>query len=164
MNFKKVLSIAVLAIGISTTASANTGGAYVGGDFGSMDSENGWRIFGGYGINKNISFEGAYASYYDKKSSSGAEASISAFEIAGVFKNPLNEQISLFGKAGMSFWKGEVKNNGRKLYDNDGKDFFFGGGLEYDIQNNIAIRGELNMYQGDIDETRMSMGVVYKIQ
>lgn len=171
MNLIKSLTVATLisVCGFSSIASANTGGSYVGGDFGSMDGENGWRVFGGYGINQNMSFEGGYASYYSEKGSDGvntAKVGVNGFEVAGVYKNPLSGGISLLGKVGMSFWKSEVKLNSQRvnLLENDGKDFFIGFGLEYSIQNNIGIRGEMDLYQGDIDETRMSVGVVYNIK
>lgn len=173
MVLKKTLISAVIvaAFSFSSIASANAGDIYVGADLGTMNSETGYRLTGGYGINENISIEGSYISYaedeetyYDGFSSVDVDVDITGFEIAGIYKFPLQDKITAFAKGGMSFWDAEASVSGYGSASDDGSDLFIGGGVEYPLQNNLSLRGGIDLYLGDIDENRLYGGLTYDIK
>ena len=158
----------ILALGVylPSISSANTGEAYVGADLATMDDETGWKVFGGYGINENISVEAGYASYASEKDKgTGVKASITGFELGASLKLPLEGKLGIIGKAGITFWK--LDFDGAGIYydiEEDGNDFFIGVAGEYKVQNNLNIRGGVDKYIGDLDDARLSVGVIYKFK
>jgi len=75
---------------------------------GSTGNSNKWRLQGGYQFSPNLAVEGGYidfgtASYQAAYSGSTAQGMLKAggLDAAALFLLPLNEQVSVFGKAGI---------------------------------------------------------------
>jgi OOP family OmpA-OmpF porin len=100
------------------------------------DSDMGWKIFAGYDVSERISVEVGYNSL-GKMTSKNRATEISGYEVATVGKMPLNESISLFGKAGLFRW--DAKNDDGKR---SATDVMFGGGVDYKFSDNMSFRGE----------------------
>jgi hypothetical protein len=78
---------------------------------------------------------------------------------------PLQDKITAYGKGGMTFWEYDVK--GTSLFNNgelDGSDLFLGAGVEYPLQNNLNLRGGIDLYLGDFDDTRINAGITYRVK
>lgn len=119
------------------------------------DSDTGWKLFGGYRVNPNFAAEAAWVDLGDF-SAGGFNAEADGFSVQGVGFLPLNAQFSLLGKLGIFFW--DVESN---IGDDDGSDIFFGIGGQYEINQQVSIRGEWERYDlDDTDVDLLSIGVV----
>jgi OmpA-OmpF porin, OOP family len=164
MNIKKKLvatAVLAAAMALPTFASAQARGAdtgfYVGGDVGQLDldgadKDTGFRILGGYQINRNFSAELGYSMLYDKD-----DVDVSAWELVGVGKLPLNNNFSLIGKLGFAMW--EVEAFGEKA---DGTDLTYAVGVQYDVSRNLGIRAQWQRYDVEGDADLLSVGLVYR--
>jgi OOP family OmpA-OmpF porin len=133
-------------------------GWYVGGDVGQVDfgteDDTGFRILGGYQVNRNFAAELGYSMLFDK---GGAE--VTAWELVGIGSFPLGNQFSVFGKLGFAMWETEVSGVG----SDDGTDLTYGIGVQYDLNPRLAIRGQWQRYDVDPDEADMfSIGLIYR--
>ena len=100
------------------------------------DSDMGWKIFAGYDYSERVAFEVGYNSI-GSFSSDTSKSEVTGFEFAALGKMPLNDQISLFGKAGLFRW--EAKNTGDTR---NATDLMFGGGADYKFNDNMSLRAE----------------------
>jgi OOP family OmpA-OmpF porin len=101
-----------------------------------------WKVYGGYRINNQLAVQ---ASYIDlgEFGSGNNKANIRGISASVLSPIAINEQLSIFGKAG--FFKWETKTaQGDKVTDIDPT---FGFGVDYRFNENIAIRGELDHYK-----------------
>ncbi|MCK5726479.1 MAG: outer membrane beta-barrel protein [Thiotrichaceae bacterium] len=161
-----------------TPKSSNAGGnpVYVGGSIGSAtaddfctsgsscsDSDIGWKAFAGYDVNNLLAIEAGYSSLGKMKSGS-TTSEVSGFELAAVGKMALNNQVGIFGKAGVFNWTADNSAGERSSTD-----IMYGLGADYKINDNISIRGEWENFN-DI-ETRnnqtsdvqmLSVGATYR--
>jgi OOP family OmpA-OmpF porin len=135
------------------------------------DKDSGWKVFGGYRINRNFAIE---ATYIDWGSISGSGRLVgipvtlggdaTSFGVAAVGILPLNESFSLFGKAGMlstevnaTISGGGVVGNGN---ESDTELHIAVGGL-FNLTGNWAIRAEWERAQ-DSKLEMISIGVQYR--
>lgn len=136
------------------------------------DSDSGFKIFGGYEFTKNWAAEVGYVDF-GKAGVSGSvlgipfsgDVGVTAFTFAGVGTMPLNESFSLFGKVGLWAWDAKVNVStglGAGSADDSGTDLFFGGGLRYNLNKNLALTLEVELYDSDDSVTMTSVGVRYK--
>ena len=95
------------------------------------------------------------------------EQSASAFTTAAVAGYSVNQELELFGKAGVARWKSDQTLASGNTKDS-GVDLLVGAGASYDLGNNIGVRAEWERYkdvgapnvkQGDID--LLSVGVTF---
>lgn len=100
------------------------------------DSDMGWKLFAGYDLSERLAVEGGYASL-GKYSGTGATSEVSGFELSAVGKMPLNDQIGLFGKAGLFKWTADNHDGERSATD-----VLFGAGVDYKYNTNTSLRGE----------------------
>jgi len=145
-----ILLAAVLAVGV-TAAQADQhespvyGGLSLGvtslddGKLGSLvnldDSDETFSLFVGYKFNENFAVEGGWSELGDYTYDGGnLEVEAFTFDLVGIL--PVDEQISVFAKAGVA----------RVDYDAASKDtqtaLSFGLGADYDFGNNISLQGE----------------------
>lgn len=169
---KSAVSAAVLAMATTNIASANDplsftnyqnssstpnqSPFYVGGSIGSMsadgfcnncdDSDMGWKIFGGYDYSDLVAFEVGYNSLGKVKSNTQS-SEVTGFSAAGVGKFKVNDQIGLFGKAGVFMW--DAENTGG---DRDATDLMLGAGANYQFNDNIKLRAEWERFM-DVETT-----------
>lgn len=100
------------------------------------DSDMGWKLFAGYDYSERVAFEVGYNSL-GSFASSTSKSEVSGFEFAALGKMPLNDQISLFGKAGLFKWTADNTTGKRSAAD-----FMFGAGVDYKMNDNMSLRGE----------------------
>ncbi|BBJ23080.1 hypothetical protein W01_10070 [Candidatus Nitrotoga sp. AM1P] len=149
------------------------------------DKDTGYKIYGGYQIDKNWGVETTYfdlgkATVHDSVNNGFAitpvYASIgaTAWGFAGTFTTPIYNNVSLFGKIGLI--RSELKARASiRGVDNQAKEFStgvnFGLGAKYDFTRNFVIRAEwerlemqvnnqMSTVNSDVDF--LSAGITYK--
>ena len=143
------------------------------------DKDTGWRIIGGYLLNRNFAIE---VGYHDlgKASQSAPGASLdfkaNAFELLAVGMLPITNEFSLYGKAGL--YRGEVEATlnitglGSDSLTETNTDLTYGFGAQYNFTRNVGVRAEWQRYTamgdnatiGESDVDVMSLGIVYRFQ
>jgi OmpA-OmpF porin, OOP family len=187
-NFLFVFLGAALALPL--TAQAN--GAYVGANIGhatqklsadgvgsTKESDTGYKLYGGYEFTKNFGVEVGYVDL-GKDSASGSDgintASFSikpkAAYLAATGTLPMNEQLSLFAKAGVSANRTELNATFNGASDSSTEKrttAMFGIGVAYNFSKNCAVVGEYENFGKVIKEDgaelkadMLSLGVRYK--
>ena len=127
------------------------------------DSDMGWKVFAGYDYSERIAFEVGYVSLGEMKSNT-KKTEITGYEVAAVGKVPLNDNIGLFGKAGMLRWDTDNDNDKRSATD-----IMFGAGVDYKFSDNMAFRAEwerFNDIETEADDTSdvdlISAGITFR--
>ncbi|SEA12318.1 Outer membrane protein beta-barrel domain-containing protein [Thiothrix caldifontis] len=134
------------------------------------NSDKSWKAFAGVRVNDNIVVEGGYVDF-GKQTGSHTSGDISqqatAFTTAAVAGIPMNEQIEIFGKAGIARWTLE-KTDSSGTTENTGTDVLVGVGADYNLGDNMGVRAEWERFKdvgstadhsGDID--MMSLGFIF---
>ncbi len=81
-------------------------------------------------------------------------------------KMPFDESFSIFGKAGLALWSWDFSENFLVFgpESDSGIDLKFGFGAELNLQDNIGIRAEYEIYDvDDVDVNFTSLGIVIDI-
>lgn len=117
------------------------------------DSDNSWKVYGGARLNPMMGFEAAYARYGEAGkagiTAGGGSVALSneltSLNAAGVGYMPVAPQMELLGKAGLAFWKRDssktIGTTTEHSKDN-GASPLIGLGAQYQIQDNLHLRGE----------------------
>lgn len=145
------------------------------------DKDSAFKLFGGFQFNRNFALE---ASYFDLGvlPSSGSVFGIpfdlkfeaTAFTLQGVGIAPVSDELSIFGKAGLSFWNldasGTVGGVSGSVSE-DGVDIALGLGAQFLISNNMSIRAEWDFFPdfgnddtGEGDMHMISVGLVFSFR
>jgi OOP family OmpA-OmpF porin len=129
-----------------------------------QDSDTAWKIYGGYRVMDQLTVQ---ASYMDlgEFGKDNDRANIKGFSVSALAPFEINKQLSVFGKAGFFQWNSKTAQ-GHTLRDLDP---MLGLGADYQFNNNLAIRGELDHYKdvsvskdnGSSDLQIFSLGVNY---
>jgi OOP family OmpA-OmpF porin len=157
--------------------------------FSTDEKDTGWKIFGGYKVNRNFAVEAAYmdvGNFDAKTTASIPSLGIGAtpltltfkvkdlFNIAAVGILPITNQFSVFGKLGGYYAKTEIRASAVSTASNSdtNTNLFFGIGVGYDFTRNFGLRAEWERFnkvgdkeetfQGDVDF--FSLGVVYRFR
>lgn len=152
-----VASLVCLAAWIATPAGAQVrapdSGIYGGFGIGSTDndlpgaidsSDTGWKLFGGYQINRNFAVEGGYVDL-GRVARPGAAFDSTALHVSGLAILPVNQQFSMFGKLGLARTETDVFGFGTR----DNTDPAYGLGLRFDLNRQFGIRGEWERFRID---------------
>lgn len=127
------------------------------------------KIYGGFRT-PNFGFEMAYHDLgKQEESAAGITASIEAtgIELSGVGYLPVSSSVDVFGKLGMLLWDMDLNLTGFPTVSDDGSDFIYGLGIQFNPTNNFALRLELqaatlDVYGVDLDTEIISVGASYK--
>ena len=141
----------------------------------------GFKLFGGYQFNENFALEGGYFNLgqFDFATTTPAgtyagEIKLDGLNIDAVFKLPVTERLSLFGRAGASYVQSKDSFNSTgsvSVIDPNPKDrdtnYKYGVGMQYDLTRSLSVRTEAERYRvsdaigatGDVD--LLSVGLVY---
>ncbi len=135
------------------------------------NSDKSWKAFAGVRMNENIVLESGYVDFGKQAGVDASGGNVSqqatAFTAAAVAGIPMNEQIELFGKAGMARWTAEQTDR-TGVTESKGTDVLVGAGANYDLGDNMGIRAEWERFKdigskagqdGDID--LMSLGFIF---
>ncbi len=162
---------------LPTTPSPN----YLGASLGTASSEfctgltncgetnNTWKAYSGVRMTEKVFVEGGYVQFGDQQGLDGTTeltSSTKGYTTAGVVTYSVNDQIELFGKAGMWWWKNEQKKASGKVAA-EGSDILFGAGANYNLGNNMGVRAEWERYQMSQDNAvkqpldLLSVGVTF---
>jgi len=147
------------------------------------DRDTGYKIFGGYKFNRNFAVEGGY---FDLGRFGFSATTVPAGTLNGNIRLkglnldavgilPITEKFSVFGRVGVDYAEARDSFSGtgavNVLNPNPSKraaNIKFGGGLQYDFTEALAMRLEAERYRiddavgnkGDID--LVSVGLVYR--
>lgn len=142
----------------------------------------GFKLFGGYQVNKYFGVEGGFVDFNDVKASStvtGPARSVyttaenDAWTLAAVGTLPVSKRVSVFAKLGASSWSsnlrsvttqlGAIANTAAASKRNRGVDLFYGLGASYALLDNVDLRGEVERYKFDnLDIDLMTAGLAVK--
>jgi OOP family OmpA-OmpF porin len=145
------------------------------------DTDTGWKLFGGYGFNKNVAVEGGYADL-GKANFSGTSNGLGFLYFPGSVNVDIETEAffvdivgiipfkkwALFGKIGFQNWDAEVTvTNGPVIggsADDDGTDPHYGLGFEFRPSERWGLRLEWEVFTEVLEEDieAISVGGVYK--
>jgi len=115
------------------------------GDSDCDDSDTGWKIFGGYNINKYWSAELEYIDFqqiYDIDDGFDTKADAHALNVSVVGSIPIAGDFSAFAKAGVYYADVDTSDNVDEAEDETTTGFSYGVGVKYNINDRVSIRGE----------------------
>ena len=145
---------------------------YFGVGIGSADIEgtddSSIKIFGGY-RNPNYGFEVAYHDLGKQEETVGVitgSAEVTGLELSAVGYLPVSSTIDVFGKLGFLLWDMDLNLTGFPSVSEDGSDFIYGIGVQYNSPNNFALRLEfqaatLDVVGVDFDTEIILVGATY---
>ena len=171
----------LVAFLLPSLASADTGlfvGASVGSshledDFSNLNIDTdatAYRFVGGFQITDYFGIEAGYHNFGDFSETidlgqalSRTEITADGWTLGGTLGLPLNEQISLYGRAGVFFWDADVEVNGFSIDVPEDENSYYGGGAKIDVTQNLSLLGDWTRYELDtIDSDVISIGFQYR--
>ncbi len=181
-----LIMVAGLAVGASASAQVYVGGS-VGQSKWNVDcneagvtcdkTNNSYKLFGGYNIDKNFAIEGGYFSLGKVTANAkvgtvnaSAEAKGTGFEIAGVLKHDFENGFGAFAKAGVARVKVDASASVPATFslskDTTSTQPVVGLGFTYAVSKEIALRGEFESRRVKIGDDKntvnnFSVGVQY---
>jgi len=152
-------------------------------DISNDDKDNGWKVFGGYQLNKYFALEGGYfdLGQYSFQANTlpvgtySGNIRIKGINLDAVGILPITEKISAFGRLGLNMAKAQDVFSGTgavHVLEPDHKkrdtNYKMGIGLAYAFTPSLALRAEAERYRiddamnnrGDVD--LVSLGLVYR--
>jgi OmpA-OmpF porin, OOP family len=173
MSLKKIAVAALFgatAMTLSTGALAQKAaetGFYVAGMLGSaddLDEDMAWKISAGYQINRNLAVELGYHNLGSANLGFGSTLEVTAWELIGLYKFPIQNQFSVYGLVG--FARAEVETSAGSFLgitipatSTNSTDLTYGIGVQYDFSPKLGVRAQWQDYEGG---SVISAGVVYK--
>jgi len=147
------------------------------------DDDIGFKVYAGYQLNQYIALEGGYfdlgkfgyKTFMDRSSVFTSDTKLRGVNIDLVAMVPLSEKLHAIGRLGATRYQSQDSNRGYgavSVNPFNSKDrepgHKYGVGLQYDVNNNLALRLEAERYRiQDImfrnhDVDMFSLGVVYR--
>lgn len=114
------------------------------------------KVFGGYEFNQNLGIEGGYTNFgsvdFNRseggRSISGSTKGYGAY-IAGKYSVPLSEQLSAYGKLGLSHSERKYSNSWGMNYNDRDTGAYAGVGVQYKLNQDVALTAEYERYGKD---------------
>ncbi len=154
----KKLILAMIA-GATMMGAAQAEGVYLGAGVstakqgGTGDYKAGAKIFGGVDLDKTWAFEAGYTDHRsDTVNIGGGTQKTDGYATYYAAKGtmPLNEQVSLYGKLGLSRVKANLSSTGGVVgpfSSSDTKNGVYGGlGVQYNLSKQVALNAEYERY------------------
>lgn len=142
---------------------------------GNVDNEDSsWKVFGGYRLwDEYVAVELSYADLGKTKvegtsggSASTGEQEIETFTIGLVGRIPITDPLGVIIHLGFSRNDSKLTTNigGTGAYESANDfEFYYGGGLQYEITETIGIRAELEIFEiADYRVNLLSAGLLYR--
>jgi opacity protein-like surface antigen len=151
-------SLALLAI----SAQAQTAGYYGGVEmFNSRftdTSTTGGGVFAGYRLGNGLAFEvnGNRIGTFDL---GPVKASVSQLSVSALYAMPLSNTVSVYGRLGYGNMRVTQTSSFSNRGVNAGNGVVYGGGISYQVNKQVAIRGEFRKPEADIRS--FGVGVSY---
>lgn len=151
--------------------------------FATSDNDMSFGARGAYSLNKNFSVEAAYQNYgeadytytniFGDNINNKLSSTAINFGIKGIL--PLNNDVSLNARVGVSFWDAEITETnasftGVTFQSDDGNDLYYGIGVQYQIDSHVFLGLEYTMIKKmsisneggstdfDVENTSLSLG------
>lgn len=150
---KKLILASSLAL-LAISAQAQTAGYYAGAEmfnnrFTDHNSTTGGGVFAGYRLGNGLAVE-VNGNRIGKVDTGVFKASVSQMSISAVYSMPVSNTVSVFGRLGYGQMRvsdaDSARDRGIKL-DNG---MVYGGGISYQVNKQVAIRGEFRKPEADI--------------
>jgi opacity protein-like surface antigen len=131
---------------------------------------NGYKIFGGVRLHKNLAIEAAYTDFGNPSENLfGVEVEYEAWAVGAWAKGlwPVSQHIEIFAKAGIAYWEADRTSTVFGLPSTktswDGTDFAWGVGASFNYWNNFGIQLEYEDIAAEIDTiTLWSVSAIYR--
>jgi len=184
---KQIIVSALIAAALAAPLAAQAENAYVGASIGRAeqkadvagysfkDNTTGYKLVGGYDFTKNFGLEAGYADLREISISGyGARASSKpeVFYVAGTATLPIDEQFSVFGKAGIAAAHTTISAslNGYSDHGTDNETTgVIGVGAAFNLNKNVSFVAEYEYFGkvakdsgSSIKADLLSVGVRYK--
>jgi OOP family OmpA-OmpF porin len=111
------------------------------------------KIFGGYELDQRWGVEAGYTDFrssdfnYTQAGVAGRGSSDGyGTYIAAKMNAPINDQFSAYGKLGVAYSKRSLSTNTGLNYDNHDTGVYAGAGVEYKLNQNVALNAEYERY------------------
>jgi OOP family OmpA-OmpF porin len=163
-----MLGAAAMAVSAGAMAQQADTGLYVGAMIGQsdleIDKDTAWKASIGYQINRTFAVEAGYTNLGEVSETVAgvtAEAEATAWEVIGLAKFPVANQLSLYGLVGIAMAEVEARVGGVSA-DDDSTELTFGFGAQYDFSRNMGVRAQWQRYGADDDIDVISVGLVVK--
>jgi len=152
---------------------ASVGSSHLEDDFSNLNIDTdatAYRFVGGFQITDYFGIEAGYHNFGDFSETidlgqalSRTEITADGWTLGGTLGLPLNEQISLYGRAGVFFWDADVEVNGFSIDVPEDENSYYGGGAKIDVTQNLSLLGDWTRYELDtIDSDVISIGFQYR--
>lgn len=149
------------------------------------DTDNGWKVFGGYKFTSNLGIEAAYVDLGEVSSEFNATIApselqplladaaaihpymLTGFTLAGLGSVDVTPSLSVFGKVGIFVWDAEgdvreIESGELAEFDDNGTDLTFGLGAKFEINPQMGVRAEWERYNADRNDMNFfSIGIEY---
>ena len=175
-----IVATTILALGPLTAIAdsgfyvgSSVGSASLNDDFDGFDidsSSNYVRVVAGWQFNQYFSLEGGYnnlGTFEQIFDNGGTPLDVSlkadGFTLGATGFIPIWDKFALFGRAGAFFWDGdgEINNVSQALPEDTNP--YFGGGVKYDLTENIALLGDWTRYElEDTQSEVFALGFTYR--
>jgi OOP family OmpA-OmpF porin len=123
-----------------------------------------WKVSAGYRFHRNIAIEAGYVDlgkYSAGLGGTNVRFDAKAFELLAVGIVPVTQAFSVYGKAGLARWDVDAAISGTTFrISENGTDFTFGVGAQYDFTQNLAGRLEWQRYT-DIDVNTLGVALLF---
>ena len=161
-HFPKVVGALFLIISTAGVAEGLYVGASIGG-IGVKDSGSGYsiddipfgsRVFIGIQPGEVLAFEAAYYGSETAKNADGlsmTEADINSIAIYALGIASSGDRGRFFGKLGLFQANREITSEIRNIDDTEGG-FAFGLGFFFDLNKQLSVRGDFDLFKSDIDQ------------
>lgn len=167
----------IVLFALSTFSQAYAADGYIGLGLGQSEINqgffgeygNGYKLFGGVRVHKNLAIEAAYTDFGNPSENLfGVEVEYEAWSVGAWAKGlwPVSQHIELFGKAGVAYWEADETSTVFGLPPTktswDGTDFAWGVGASFNYWDHVSIQLEYEDILADIDTiTLWSISVLY---
>jgi outer membrane autotransporter protein len=123
------------------------------------EKETGYKAYVGYRFMDHLSGEIAYVDFGKYYNNTVDRAGVS-IHAAGIY--PINSYFNIFAKAGVYHWTVEIDLNPGTV-EEDGGDFTYGLGAQYNFTDKLGIRAEYEEYLdfADFDISLLTLGLVF---
>jgi len=149
-----------------------------------QDTDAALRIALGYGVTRNFMIEFGHVDLGEataRGTSDGSmflaggwpagpvrvTAEVVGYDLGAVVRAPLNEDLSVIGRAGVLMWtlKTSARSSaGSGSDDNGGSDLFYGLGAEFRISEWLSFRGDFTHHgAGDLDVNTVSISTILRM-
>jgi OOP family OmpA-OmpF porin len=138
---------------------ASFGSSHLDEDFSGLDIDtdaNAFRVVGGFQFGDYFGIEAGYHDFGDFSEtidlggfSTRTKVAADGWTLGGTLGLPLSEQVSLYGRAGVFFWDGDVDIDGFSINVPQDENPYYGGGAKVDITSKLSLVGDWTRYELD---------------